>query len=68
MQAGHNVILHALQQNPSTLCCLLFPSISRLWDISLYELLQAVDHQIYYLESVYILFLQAESVIGPGSL
>ena len=26
-----------------------------------------VDHQIYYSESDYILFLQAESVIGPGS-
>ena len=26
-----------------------------------------IDHQIYYSESVYILFLQAESVIGPGS-
>lgn len=27
-----------------------------------------VDHQIYYSESDYILFLQVESVIGPGSL
>jgi len=30
--------------------------------------IRAVDHQIYYSESVYNLFLQAESVIGPGSL
>jgi hypothetical protein len=30
--------------------------------------IRAVDHLIYYSGSVYILFLQAESVIGPGSL
>ena len=27
-----------------------------------------IDHQIYYSGSDYVLFLQAESVIGPGSL
>ena len=30
--------------------------------------IRAVDHMIYYSGSVYILFLQAKSVIGPGSL
>jgi hypothetical protein len=33
-----------------------------------YRISARIDHQIYYSGSVYILFLQAESVIGPGSL
>ena len=49
MKAGHYVILHTFQQNPSTLCCLLLPCVkygsitrSRPWNFWIYELLQPI--------------------------
>ena len=49
MKAEYYVILHALQQTPSTLCYLLFPCVkydsisrSRSWNFYIYELLQPI--------------------------